>query len=40
MRWRLSFALLIAVVFDMYLLDEGMPTNLDAEFNHKDGTLL
>ena len=40
MRGRLSFALLLALDFDMYLIDEGMPTNTDAEFNRKAGTLL
>jgi len=40
MRGRLSFALLLALDFDMYLIDEGMPTNTDAEFNRKAGSLL
>ena len=40
MRGRLSFALLLALDFDMYLIDEGMPANTDAEFNRKAGTLL
>lgn len=40
MRGRLSFALLLALDFDMYLIDEGMPCNTDAEFNRKAGSLL
>ncbi|HSG36037.1 MAG TPA: ATP-binding cassette domain-containing protein [Paracoccaceae bacterium] len=40
MRGRLSFALLLALDFDMYLIDEGMPSNTDAEFNRKAGSLL
>ena len=40
MRGRLSFALLLALDFDMYLIDEGMPANTDVEFNRKAGSLL
>ncbi|MES2143303.1 MAG: ATP-binding cassette domain-containing protein [Pseudomonadota bacterium] len=40
MRARLSFALLLAIEFDIYLIDEGMPGTTDAEFNRKAGTLL
>ena len=40
MRGRLSFALLLALDFDMYLIDEGMPGNTDVEFNRKAGSLL
>ncbi len=40
MRSRLSFALLLAIEFDIYLIDEGMPGTTDAEFNRKAGTLL
>jgi capsular polysaccharide transport system ATP-binding protein len=40
MRSRLSFALLLALDFDMYLIDEGMPSNTDVEFNRKAGSLL
>lgn len=40
MRGRLSFALLLALDFDMYLIDEGMPSNTDAEFNREAGSLL
>jgi capsular polysaccharide transport system ATP-binding protein len=40
MRSRLSFALLLAIEFDIYLIDEGMPGTTDAEFNRKAGSLL
>jgi capsular polysaccharide transport system ATP-binding protein len=40
MRGRLSFALLLALDFDIYLIDEGMPASTDAEFNRKAGTIL
>lgn len=40
MRGRLSFALLLALDFDFYLIDEGMPAATDAEFNRKAGTIL
>jgi capsular polysaccharide transport system ATP-binding protein len=40
MRARLSFALMLAIEFDIYLIDEGMPATMDAEFNRKAGTLL
>jgi capsular polysaccharide transport system ATP-binding protein len=40
MRSRLSFALLLAIEFDIYLIDEGMPGTADAEFNRKAGSLL
>ena len=40
MRARFSFALLLALEFDIYLIDEGMPATTDAEFNRKAGTLL
>ncbi len=40
MRGRLSIALLLALDFDMYLIDEGMPANTDVEFNRKAGSLL
>ncbi|MEL6645868.1 MAG: ATP-binding cassette domain-containing protein [Pseudomonadota bacterium] len=40
MRQRLSFALLLALDFDFYLIDEGMPAATDAEFNRKAGTIL
>ena len=40
MRSRLSFALLLALEFDIYLIDEGMPNTTDPEFNRKAGDLL
>ena len=40
MRSRFSFALMLALDFDMYLIDEGMPGTTDAEFNRKAGDLL
>ena len=40
MRARFSFALLLALEFDIYLIDEGMPGNTDAEFNRKAGNIL
>lgn len=40
MRSRFSFALLLALDFDIYLIDEGMPSSTDPEFNRKAGTIL
>jgi capsular polysaccharide transport system ATP-binding protein len=40
MRARLSFALLLALDFDMYLIDEGMPSTADVNFNRKAGAIL
>ena len=40
MRARFSFALLLALDFDIYLIDEGMPSTTDAEFNKKAGQIL
>jgi len=40
MRARLSFALMLAIEFDIYLIDEGMPSTTDVEFNRKAGTIL
>jgi len=37
---RFSFALLLALDFDVYLIDEGMPATTDAEFNRKAGHVL
>ena len=37
MRARFSFALLLALDFDIYLIDEGMPSTTDVEFNRKAG---
>lgn len=40
MRGRFTFALLLALEFDIYLIDEGMPGTTDVEFNRKAGTIL
>ncbi|NJM82019.1 MAG: ATP-binding cassette domain-containing protein [Tabrizicola sp.] len=40
MRSRFSFALLLALEFDIYLIDEGMPGTADVEFNRKAGNIL
>ena len=40
MRARFNFSLLLALDFDIYLIDEGMPSTSDVEFNRKAGTLL
>ena len=40
MRARFSFALMLALDFDIYLIDEGMPGSTDVEFNRKAGEVL
>ena len=40
MRARFSFSLLLALDFDIYLIDEGMPTTTDVAFNKKAGSIL
>ncbi len=40
MRQRFTFSLMLALEFDIYLIDEGMPQNTDAEFNRKAGGVL
>ena len=40
MRSRLTFALLLALEFDIYLIDEGMPATTDVAFNKRAGTIL
>ena len=40
MRARFTFALMLALDFDIYLIDEGMPNSTDVEFNRKAGDLL
>ena len=40
MRSRFSFALMLALDFDIYLIDEGMPGATDVEFNRKAGEIL
>lgn len=40
MRGRFNFSLMLALEFDIYLIDEGMPATTDVEFNRKAGTIL
>jgi capsular polysaccharide transport system ATP-binding protein len=40
MRARFSFSLMLALEFDYYLIDEGMPNSTDVEFNKRAGTML
>jgi capsular polysaccharide transport system ATP-binding protein len=40
MRARLSLALMMAMNFDLYLIDEGMPTTTDVEFNRRAGQVM
>ena len=40
MRSRFTFSLMLALDFDIYLIDEGMPQTTDAEFNRKAGEIL
>lgn len=40
MRSRFTFALMLSLDFDIYLIDEGMPQTTDAEFNRKAGEVL
>ena len=40
MQARFSFSLLLALDFDIYLIDEGMPSTTDADFNRKAGQIL
>lgn len=40
MRARFTFSLMLALDFDMYLIDEGMPATTDVEFNRKAGEIL
>lgn len=40
MKARFTFSLLLALDFDIYLIDEGMPQTTDAEFNRKAGDVL
>ena len=40
MRSRLSLSLLLALDFDIYLIDEGMPASTDVEFNKRAGRIL
>jgi len=40
MRARFSFSLMLALDFDMYLVDEGMPGSTDVEFNKRAASIL
>lgn len=40
MKARFTMALLLALEFDIYLIDEGMPQSTDADFNRKAGSVL
>lgn len=40
MRSKFNFSLLLALDFDIYLIDEGMPSATDAAFNLKAGNVL
>ncbi len=40
MATRFSLSLLLALDFDFYLIDEGMPNSADTEFNRKAGHVL
>ncbi|MDT0682411.1 ATP-binding cassette domain-containing protein [Roseicyclus sp. F158] len=40
MRSRFCFSLMLALDFDIYLIDEGMPHTTDVEFNRKAGSIL
>lgn len=40
MRSRFTFALMLALEFDIYLIDEGMPATTDVEFNRRAGSML
>ena len=40
MRARFTFALMLELDFDIYLVDEGMPGSTDVEFNKRAGAVL
>ena len=40
MRARFTFSLMLALDFDIYLIDEGMPQTTDRDFNRKAGEVL
>ncbi len=40
MRSRFAFSLMLALEFDLYLVDEGMPATTDARFNRRAGAIL
>ena len=40
MRSRVMFSLMLALDFDIYLIDEGMPQTTDVAFNRRAGSIL
>lgn len=40
MRARFTFSLMLALEFDIYLIDEGMPQTTDVAFNRRAGAIL
>lgn len=40
MRARFAFSLMLAIEFDLYLVDEGMPATTDVKFNKRAGAML
>ena len=40
MKSRFTFALMLSLDFDIYLIDEGLPSTLDAGFNRRAGEIL
>ena len=40
MRARFTFSLMLALDFDIYLIDEGMPNSTDVDFNKRAGEIL
>jgi capsular polysaccharide transport system ATP-binding protein len=40
MKSRFTFSLMLALEFDIYLIDEGMPSTSDVEFNRRAGKIL
>ncbi|AWD20478.1 ABC transporter ATP-binding protein [Pseudogemmobacter blasticus] len=40
MKARFTFSLMLALEFDIYLIDEGMPSTADVAFNRKAGAIL
>ncbi len=40
MKARFTLSLLLALEFDIYLIDEGMPSTTDVEFNRRAGSIL
>lgn len=40
MRSRFNFSLLLALEYEVYLIDEGMPASVDADFNRRAGSIL